>query len=81
MSVIEHPINKYIVEVAEYMKENPKIRYGQALFNVLFSTYPNLANEILGTYNDPYYASTKYDQKITNFWNWLTVQNPFTLEK
>lgn len=58
------------LEIAEHkervhllMRDFPKLRLGQAHFNKLCEFYPELANEIRGTKNDPYY----FDSRIADF--------------
>ena len=45
------------------MRDFPQLRLGQAHFNKLYEFYPELANEIRGTKNDPYYL----DVRVTDF--------------
>lgn len=40
-------------------KENPEIRYGQALYNALFDINKELARKIVGTDCDPFYLNNK----------------------
>lgn len=49
------------------IKNNPRIRYGQALFNTLYKMMPELADSVRGTSNDPFYASNENDKRIINF--------------
>jgi len=45
-------------------RENPRWRAGQTLFNVLWEHRPDVANQIRGTHNDPFYD----DKKIAGCW-------------
>lgn len=44
-------------------KQNPNLRWGQCYFNVLMNNHPEIANEIAGTDNDPFYD----DKKLKGF--------------
>jgi hypothetical protein len=63
--------SEYMQLVAEYMLENPSVRYGQALFNVLEDIYPVTCVDLANTSADPYYAENRDDERIRNFWVWF----------
>lgn len=50
-----------------YRRDNPNLRWGQALFNALYDINPELADHIRGTGSDPFYD----DSKINHFYNSL----------
>ena len=49
----------------ETIKKHPYLRKGQTLFNILYEQYPDIANQIRSTENDPFYL----DKRIDNFFN------------
>ena len=46
----------------EAMKEHPEWRKGQAFFNVLYTLFPDVANEIRGSSVDMFYDSSKINE-------------------
>ena len=60
-------LDDIIDEVAILVKENPHLRYGQALFNVMWEHPPTKKwineNQVLGSPIDPYYD----DNNIIDF--------------
>ena len=51
------------IEAKIFVKDNPDVRLGQALFNKTYEKYPKLAESVLGTDNDCFYQ----DKFIDNF--------------
>lgn len=49
------------------------LRIGQAMFNVLHSKHPELADKIRGTENDPFFAVRFDDVRVKNFINTITA--------
>lgn len=49
-------------------------RYGQSLFNALHLLNPSLANSLIGTDADPFFADSPKHQRITNFFARLYMQ-------
>jgi len=56
--------NRFIQTVVEVYYANTDWRYGQTMFNVLDEEYPELANEIRGTANDPFYNNDRIEACI-----------------
>ena len=55
------------------MRQDPSLRFGQALFNTLESLYPELADEVRGTEYDPYHLDYNKDRdKVSKFWRKVT---------
>lgn len=52
---IETAFAEYLVKVTRYRQDYPDLRVGQAFFNVLYCYYPDIADKIRGTKNDPFY--------------------------
>lgn len=50
-------INEYYSAVNAALNAHPEWRYGQTLFNVLHSLYPELSEQIRGADIDPFYKS------------------------
>jgi hypothetical protein len=66
----EEPIGKFWWAVGYYSRGNPEWRAGQAIFNVLARTRPDLSEQLRGTALDPFYlddASTPEFQAICNW--------------
>lgn len=53
----------------EYVAKYPTIRFGQALFNLLWDDNEMLAKSLIETANDPYEARVESDYRVTNFFN------------
>jgi len=69
MAVNSSPIVKL---TAELLRENPQLRYGQALFNALHTLHPERANEIRGSRLDPFFLSIEKGSEIEfMFWEWF----------
>lgn len=61
----------YYVAVAQAMLANPRLRYGQALFNVLADMRPDLSQAVRSDDSiDPFYADADSD-RIKAFYAWL----------
>jgi len=56
MNEIKMSFGEYLKRVNLHKTTHPNLRYGQALFNVLYEIYPELADDIRSTNNDPYYS-------------------------
>jgi hypothetical protein len=73
MTTAEIPIldlQTYYTRVREYQEQNPELRRGQALFNVLHDIRPDLAEMVRGTDIDPFYAQPD-DHRIQAFTQWM----------
>lgn len=46
-----------------YMADNPKLRKGQSIFNLMYDLYPQIANKYRATNLDPFYN----DENINHF--------------
>lgn len=57
----------YIAAVTRYMNAHPSQRFGQALFNVLDQTHPQIASLVHGTDLDPFYEDTMNSRRIRAF--------------
>lgn len=57
-------LHSFAVYAAAYYVAHPAQRYGQAMFNALYETHPDIANEIRGTDVDPFY----FDARLSAFW-------------
>jgi hypothetical protein len=51
----------------ELSEQQPRLRIGQCLFNLLHRTNPNLANSVRGGIADPFYAADLSDERILAF--------------
>jgi hypothetical protein len=57
MNKITHETWKVLVQAAnEQIIEHPYLRFGQSLFNITHDLYPELANSVVGTNNDPFHT-------------------------
>jgi hypothetical protein len=63
--------NSYIKRVAEYQYKNPKLCYGEALYNVFYEFHPDIARNLRFVDFDPYYCVSRIDPKIKIFFNFL----------
>lgn len=61
-------------EAFELVFENPHIRIGQALFNVLYENYPELADLVRNTDADPFNANSYSDLRIQRFYDKIVRQ-------
>lgn len=50
-------------EASKYCKSNPHIRYGQAIFNISHTMFPQEVNTLRGTLDDCFYK----DDRIEGF--------------
>lgn len=55
--------------VNQAMQMYPNWRYGQTLFNILYSVAPYIANEIRGTNIDPFYVDD--EERIKKFFEFI----------
>jgi len=58
----------------EVVDANPHIRIGQALFNVLYEYFPELADTVRATEADPFEAKEYTDPRITKFYDKIVKQ-------
>jgi len=58
---------EYFDMVDSELLKHPNWRYGQALFNVLYALYPDLANELRGLDIDPFYMEDDFSE----YYRWL----------
>lgn len=56
-----------LAEATQLYIDNSSLRIGQALFNTLHANNPELADEIRGTVNDPFFAEKMDDIRVKNF--------------
>lgn len=56
-----------VLQAAKYVKKHPHIRYGQAVFNLLYESFPELADEIRGGGLDPFH----HDDRVPQLIDWL----------
>ena len=61
---------QYLNKVSEYLQEYSDQRIGQAHFNILYQTRPDLADAVCGTARDPYYWGDG-DKRLHVFLAWL----------
>lgn len=61
--------SEFVQTYQRALNENPEWRPGQTLFNVLHRARPELAEEIRGTWRDPFYD----DSRTTKCWEYLAV--------
>ncbi len=54
-------MDEYLNAVADALNNNPRWRYGQTLFNVLYEMHPEVADEIRGADLDPFYKRDRKD--------------------
>lgn len=47
--------------------DNPHLRIGQCLFNILYETRPDLCEMVRGTENDPFYSEGYCSERVVNF--------------
>jgi len=65
-------LNKYLEKALKnYVDNAPHIRYGQALYNVLYDEYPDLAFEVNGMELDPFFISDASDIRVIKYLEWL----------
>jgi hypothetical protein len=78
MCKAQTPVNVTALDQAARKRcEDGSERYGQALFNILHSTHPRLANSLLGTDADPFFAESDRDPRLAAFWEkMLDTQSP-----
>lgn len=58
----------------EEIEAHPDIRIGQALFNVLYEYFPELANTVRATDADPFEAKEYTDPRVTKFYDKIVKQ-------
>jgi len=63
--------NQYMASVRSACNAYPHWRYGQILFNVLHDGWPEIANKIRGTENDPFYEERE-GERINKFFKEIT---------
>lgn len=56
-----------ITSMREQNSKGGKIRYGQGMFNHLYSVRPELADAVRATDADPFYASSPTDPRFDKF--------------
>ncbi len=49
------------VVCGKFQKDHPYLRYGQVIFNYVYSLYPEVANKIRGSEYDCFYEDEKVD--------------------
>jgi len=57
-------INEVLNHAKDMIRQHPEYRWGQSVFNSLCQFYPDTANAIRTTENDPYYNDGIVDQCI-----------------
>ena len=57
-------LNSVINLTSKLMEKEKTYRYGQAFFSALEDLYPEVANSIRGTDNDPYYIDYRMNDCI-----------------
>lgn len=55
-------------EVTLVMKTNEHLRYGQTVFNVLYSKYSDIVNEYRGSGIDPFYNDGNVDKFVNTIY-------------
>lgn len=56
-----------VATTRDYYRTYASWRFGQSAFNALYDLHPEIANEVRGTENDPFYN----DKVMPDFWAWL----------
>lgn len=56
-------VEDFFFELPHYKSNRPEQRNGQAMFNLLNTIAPDVAESVRGTENDPFYG----DEKIGDF--------------
>ena len=70
---MEFDYQEYHNRVRETLLDHPYIRQGQAMFNILYEMYPELAEQIRGTDLDPFHFDDGV--RIYHFWQWIAEQS------
>lgn len=52
-------LREFLLRVADTLRANPQLRYGQTVFNVFLDTYPEYAEELRGSEHDPFYHDSR----------------------
>ena len=73
-------VNEYFSNVIEYIHKYPSLRYGQALFNVLNNTWPDIADDIRGSKLDTFFE-VGLTKVVMDFTVYLTKLDPETGNK
>lgn len=60
--------------IKKYM-DMPHMRHGQAYFNALYEVNPTIANEIRGTFIDPFYNDSRIERFMNVIGAWKTIDN------
>jgi hypothetical protein len=61
-------ISEIMDEVKLVMNTNEHLRYGQTVFNVLYSKYSDIVNEYRGSDIDPFYNDGNVDKFMTTIY-------------
>lgn len=59
--------------VKAILAQNPRWRYGQALFNTLDNIRPDLSEKVRGTNFDPFHAHGEHDPRLVKFGEFLAA--------
>lgn len=70
------PISKLYGKIQDKLQLHPKLRYGQALMNVLFESYREAYDAVVATQHDCFYV----DYKVEGTIKYLIDTNHFTSE-
>lgn len=60
--------NEFHTKVTDAMSDNPRWRYGQAVFNVMYDLFPERANKYRGSHIDPFYKDNVAAEFINACW-------------
>jgi len=63
---------EYVLFAEDYLEQNPEQRKGQAYFNALWFTYPDLADKVRGSHRDPFYN----DDRMPEFLDFVLAELP-----
>jgi hypothetical protein len=62
---------KFLFLLADYMEKNPRQRYGQAVFNLMYSIEAYIADRYRATEYDPFYRDDKAPLFVKKCLSWI----------